>query len=93
MAVKLTIKRPEGNIEIVDITEKFCGMTDGLFEKIKEATKNAGKGECLSYEITIESKLTEEDIRKGEADIAEQKKYYENNKKINNAMTLNGGTY
>lgn len=48
----ITIKRPEGHVEVVDVSEKFFGMTDGLFERVKKSTKEAGKGECISYEVT-----------------------------------------
>lgn len=46
----ITIKRPNGEIERTDVSEKFNGLTDVLFEKVKEATAAASKGECLSYE-------------------------------------------
>jgi hypothetical protein len=47
--VMLTIKRPDGSIEVV----KYSNATEissGLFDKIKAATKKAGKGDVLSYE-------------------------------------------
>lgn len=46
----INIKRPEGHIEKVDVSAKFNGLTDKLFESVKAATAKAGKGECLSYE-------------------------------------------
>ena len=56
----LTIKRPCGKIEIVDISEKFeNGLTDSMFNQIKAATKAAGRGDCLSYEM-ISEELTDE---------------------------------
>lgn len=58
----IKIERPEGQIETLDISEKFPrGLTDGMFETIKEATKNAGKGECLSYE-TKEEEISPEEL-------------------------------
>lgn len=49
----IEIKRPSGEIEIVDVSDKFSqGLTDGMFATIKAATRKAGKGECLSYQVT-----------------------------------------
>lgn len=47
---KLYIKRPNGNTEIVDVTERFA-MNRVILEKIKVATKAAGKGDVLKCEI------------------------------------------
>lgn len=48
----LTIKRPNGNTETVDVSDKFpMGLTDGMFATIKAATADAGRGECLSYTV------------------------------------------
>ena len=44
---EITIKRPNGEIEIV--TPKFTELNDNLFSQIKKATADAGRGECLSY--------------------------------------------
>lgn len=47
----ITIKRPEGHTEIVDATAKFPGgLSQPMFEQIKKATREAGKGDCLSFE-------------------------------------------
>lgn len=51
MAVIITIKRPDGKTEEVDMSNKFAGMNDILFSRIKKATAEAGKGECLSYRV------------------------------------------
>lgn len=49
----ITIKRPEGHTEVVDVSEKFeQGLSDQMFAQIKKATMDAGKGECLSYDVT-----------------------------------------
>ena len=51
----ITIKRPEGNIEIMDVSDKFRqGLSDQMFEQIKRATKEAGRGECLSFNVVDE---------------------------------------
>jgi hypothetical protein len=50
--VTIKIKRPAGNVEIVDVTKQFGSMTPAIFAKIKEGTRNAGRGEVLSYEET-----------------------------------------
>lgn len=48
----VTIKRPEGHIETVDVSDKFAqGLSDQMFQQVKKATKDAGRGECLSYKI------------------------------------------
>lgn len=46
--IELTIKRPNGEIEKV---QREGGMTPVMFEKIQEATLNAGRGEVLSWEL------------------------------------------
>ena len=51
---KITVKRPEGNIEIVDVSANFpSGLTDVMFEKMKAATKAAGRGDMISYSVVI----------------------------------------
>ena len=48
----ITIRRPEGHIETIDISDKFPGgISNSMFEQIKSANTKAGKGECLSYDI------------------------------------------
>ena len=47
--IELTIKRPNGEIE--KVATEFAGMTKVLFGKIQEATRNAGRGEVLSWEL------------------------------------------
>ena len=46
--IELTIKRPEGNIEKV---QREGGMTATMFAKMQEATRSAGRGEILSWEL------------------------------------------
>ena len=48
--ILITIKRPTGQIEIVDATEKFSCMNDALFAKVKKYTAEGGRGEALSWE-------------------------------------------
>lgn len=48
------IKRPEGNIEAVDVSAKFpSGLTDAMFAKMSAATKAAGRGDMLSYSVVL----------------------------------------
>jgi|GEM_PF-6041192 hypothetical protein len=47
--IELTIKRPNGEIE--KVATEFAGMTKVLFGKIQEATRNAGRGEVLVWEL------------------------------------------
>lgn len=59
-ATTLTIKRPDGEIESVDISQHHpSGLTDQMFETIKAATAKAGRGECLSYSV-VEAPLSAE---------------------------------
>lgn len=46
--VELTIKRANGEIETVT-TEKFGEISERIFNRIKEETAKAGRGEVLSY--------------------------------------------
>lgn len=48
--VELTVKRPNGNTEIVILpNETVIGKS--RFEQIKKATKASGKGDVLSYRL------------------------------------------
>lgn len=63
----IEIKRPTGEIETLNVSEKFTnGLTDGMFETIKKATKEAGRGDCLSYNVEVT--LSEEEKAANEAD-------------------------
>jgi hypothetical protein len=48
MKIEITVKRPTGDIEIVTKME-MKGWTDARFEDAKKATREAGRGELLSY--------------------------------------------
>jgi uncharacterized small protein (DUF1192 family) len=54
--IELTIKRPNGEIEKV---QREGGMTKIMFEKMQEATRNAGRGEILSWE-QVDTRTDEE---------------------------------
>lgn len=56
--VIVEIKRPNGKVETVDISKNYAGMNDILFNRIKKATSEAGKGELLSYKV-LETDLSE----------------------------------
>jgi len=46
----ITVKRPNGQIEIVDMSDKWrFGITDQQFKMVRKATREGGCGECLSY--------------------------------------------
>lgn len=54
MKIEVTIRRPTGETEVLDMTGRinaagYSAMTDVLFEASKKATRQAGKGELLSY--------------------------------------------
>lgn len=58
----LKIKRPNGQIE--ESEWKQGGMNDILFGKIKEATKAAGKGDVLSWELVDDRSDEEKEAQK-----------------------------
>lgn len=46
----ITIKRPSGEIELVDISKTYPNRLFKIqFDKIKADTAKAGRGQCLSY--------------------------------------------
>jgi len=45
--VEIQIRRPDGSIETV--YPKFVTINDQLFNQIRKANSDAGRGECLSY--------------------------------------------
>lgn len=47
--ITITIKRPNGEIETLDVTKQFPNITDAEFARIQASTKAAGRGEVLSY--------------------------------------------
>ena len=65
----VTIKRPNGVIETLDVTAKFGTMNQTLADKISEQTKAAGRGVVIawSYEAP-EYKMTENDKANAEYD-------------------------
>ena len=58
----VTIKRPNGTVETLDVTAKFGTMSQTLADKINEQTKAAGRGEVIgwSYEAP-EYQMSEKD--------------------------------
>lgn len=46
---ELDIRRPDGTTETVDVSERFMHLNDILIDKIRTATRNAGRGEVISY--------------------------------------------
>lgn len=50
--IELYIKRPNGNTEVVDVSNKFPGLGKAILVKIKDATKKAGKGDVEKAVIT-----------------------------------------
>ena len=77
--IELTIKRPNGEVEKV---QREGGMTKVMFEKIQEATRNAGRGEILSWEL-VDDRTDEEKaahalndkIAKTEIDLAKAREW------------------
>lgn len=48
--VTIQIRRPNGALETVDVSEKMPGLNPALFARVQAATRAAGRGEALSYE-------------------------------------------
>jgi len=47
---EIDVKRPNGNIETIDVTAKFrIGLNDKLFAQVVVATRQAGRGDVLCY--------------------------------------------
>jgi len=57
--VTIKIERPDGTIEVVDVSAKFYSMNDALFAGIRKATAAAGKGNALSYDVVREDNRTD----------------------------------
>ena len=62
--IKFTIKRENGEIEIVENDKFDSYIHPVMFEKIKEATAKAGRGEVLSWEKADGNKAVESDYDK-----------------------------
>ena len=58
----LKIKRPNGEIE--NVAWEKGGMTDIIFGKIKDATKAAGKGDVMSWELVDDRSEEEKEAQK-----------------------------
>jgi len=50
--ITIEINRPDGQIETVDVSNKFGNMNSDLLNKIRVATKEAGKGDVIKATIT-----------------------------------------
>jgi hypothetical protein len=50
--IQIEINRPNGQIEMIDISNKFGNMNSDLLDKIRQATKDAGKGVVVKAIIT-----------------------------------------
>lgn len=51
---KIEVKRPNGIVETVDVSETYkSGLTDAMFAKMAAATKAAGRGDMLSYSVEL----------------------------------------
>lgn len=50
--VELKIKRTDGTVETVDVSNKFGSMNKVLLSRIRQATKEAGRGEVIEAIIT-----------------------------------------
>lgn len=63
------IKRPNGNIEVVDVPENLLkgstenGFRDKIFPMIVKSTKQAGKGDVLDYEYDKNETISQHENR------------------------------
>jgi hypothetical protein len=80
----LTIRRPDGRLEVVDVTKRFAVLTDQIVERIRDATAKAGRGDVLSWaEEIIDDRTAAEKaydaVRQTEAQLeaAEAADYYD----------------
>jgi len=64
--VLLTIERPDGKVETVDLYPQMQGMTDELCERIRRDTKAAGRGTVLGYEVIDADTRTDAEKAYGE---------------------------
>jgi hypothetical protein len=69
---EITIRRPNGQIEVVRKDSVLNSkMDDAMFAKIKAATAQAGRGECIGYvNIQIDVEVPQEFDRLDAADRA-----------------------
>jgi hypothetical protein len=58
--VTAEIRRPNGEVETVDISDKFQNMNDSLFANLKKQVKAAGRGELLTYKVEYDREISEE---------------------------------
>lgn len=83
--VFLTIERPNGITEEVDVTGRFLApISKTTFDRIYTATLNAGRGKVLGYHTTVVTCTRE----LSEVDLVDRS--YERTMK---AMSLNGRTF
>lgn len=50
--ITVTVKRPNGQIETVDVSHRVESMTQDVFDKIKRHTKAAGRGDVIDWNET-----------------------------------------
>lgn len=80
--VEIVIKRPNGKVETI-MHPTLKQITENQFKQIQRDTKNAGRGDVISYTNIQETKAKV--IELSEADQAVM-----SSEAVKNAMTLNG---
>jgi len=65
----IEIKRPGGNIEIVDITEKFIAINETVVKKIADATAAAGRGTVMVGYVIHDEHVNHAELERIYADI------------------------
>lgn len=79
----ITIKRPTGEIETIDVSDKFTVLNEQIFQQVKKHTAEAGRGEAISWEeehidTRTDAEKAFDDVSRamGAVDAAENASYY-----------------
>ena len=86
--VLITVRRPNGDVETVDLYPRLQGMTDHVFETIKRDTKAGGRGDVLSYEVIDTDTRTVAEREYADAQELVAKAEAAANRGTNNAETI-----
>lgn len=57
----VTIRRPDGTEEMIDVTSRFpIGISEPLFARMRQENRKAGRGELLRHEHIVETTPAED---------------------------------
>jgi hypothetical protein len=63
MRIDVTVKRPNGQIEVVDMSAKLGTMNDALLKKVRKMTQEGGRGYVMKAVVTRETSNMQELVR------------------------------